>query len=187
MPVSDLLGGGLIPRHQLAERELLLGYLERQRELVFWKLDGLDDALARSVATPTGMTIAGIVRHLENVERGWWRRHFAGLTPADGVQLDWDDDPDCGMPVPAEPLAEVLASYRAEIARCDAVIASAGLDEVAVTRDHTLRWILVHLIEEISRHVGHLDVLAERADGRAGEEPEGAPLPGDDDAAHPTG
>lgn len=173
--MSELLGGGLVPHHQLGERDALLAYLQRQRELVLWKVEGLDDELARTVRTPSGATVAGLVRHLENVERGWWRRHFAG----EDVALDWDGAEDGDdMPVPAESLAAVCASYRAETARCDEVIAGAHLDQVGAMRDHTLRWVLLHLVEETARHLGHLDLLAELADGRVGEEPEGAPPPG---------
>ena len=182
--MSDLLGGGLIPRHQLGERDMLLAYLERQRELVFWKLAGLDDAVARTTATPTGMTAPGIVQHLVGVERSWLRRHFAGQ---EGLSFPWGEDPeDAGMTV-AEgvTLAQLLRDYREEIARCDEVIAAADLDQVGATRDHTLRWILVHLVEEISRHLGHLDVLAAVADGRVGEAPDGAPVPGDDESPPP--
>ncbi|MGZ6826308.1 MAG: mycothiol transferase, partial [Mycobacteriales bacterium] len=78
--MTHLLGGGLAPGHRLGERDLLLAYLARQRELVLWKLDGLDDDAARAVSTPSGLTVHGIVRHLENVERSWWRQHVAGET-----------------------------------------------------------------------------------------------------------
>ena len=178
--MSDLLAGGLIPRHQLGERDMLLAYLERQRELVFWKCEGLDNSLAQSVATPSGMTIAGVVQHLENVERSWWRRHFAGQQ---GLAVDWTDDPDdAGMAVPpGVTLQQLLDRYRTEIGLCDEVIAAHGLDEHGALRDHSLRWVLVHLIEEIGRHLGHLDVLREQADGVVGEEPEGAPPPGVDE------
>ena len=75
---TALLGRGLIPAHQLGERDLLLAYLTRQRELVFWKLEGLDDDKARAVSTPSGLTVHVIVSHLTGVERGWLREHFAG-------------------------------------------------------------------------------------------------------------
>jgi hypothetical protein len=178
--VSELLGGGLMPRHALGERDMLLAYLERQRELVFWKCEGLAEELARTVATPSGMTVSGIVQHLENVERSWWRRHFAGQ---EGLSFDWSDDrDDAGMTVPeGVTLEQLLARYRAEIALCDEVIAAHDLDDRGALRDHTLRWILLHLIEEIGRHLGHLDVLREQADGDVGEEPEGAPPPGVDE------
>ncbi|HUR52005.1 MAG TPA: DinB family protein [Mycobacteriales bacterium] len=177
--MSELLGGGLMPGHQLGERDMLLAYLERQRELVFWKCLGLDDEAARTVSTPSGMTVAGIVQHLENVERSWWRKHFAGQL---GLTFDWTDDPeDAGMTVaPGVSLSDLLSRYRAEIARCDEVIAAHQLDDIGALRDHSLRWILLHLVEEIGRHLGHLDLLCELADGRIGEEPEGAPHPGVD-------
>jgi uncharacterized damage-inducible protein DinB len=171
--VSELLGGGLMPRHQLGERDMLLAYLERQRELVLWKCAGLDDAAARAQVTPSGLSIHGIVAHLTGVERGWIREHFAG-GPEERVR---DDE---FLPQ-HDALADLLAEYRAEIARCDVVIAAHDLDDVSVRRDHSLRWIVVHLIEEISRHLGHLDLLCELADGRTGEEPEGAPPPGVDE------
>lgn len=171
------LAPGLVPPHQGGERTLLLDFLARQRELVFWKLDGLDDDAARAVSTPTGMTIHGIVRHLENVERSWWRRHVAGERD---LSFDWsEEEPDGEMRVPAHlRLVDLLAAYRTEIGLCDAVIADRELDSVSAMRDHTLRWVLLHLIEETGRHLGHLDVLAERVDGRVGEEPDGAPPPG---------
>ena len=177
--MSDLLGGGLNPRHQLGERDMVLAYLERQRELVFWKCAGLSDEAARGPASPTGLTIHGIVRHLENVERSWFRRHFAGQG---GLAFDWtDEDPDGDLHVPAGvTLESLLSAYRVEIGLCDEVIAAHGFDDTSATRSHSLRWILLHLIEEIGRHLGHLDLLCELADGRMGEEPDGAPPPGVD-------
>jgi uncharacterized damage-inducible protein DinB len=165
-----LLLGGLTPPHNGDERTLLLAFLERQRELVCWKLDGLDDLAARREQTPSGLTIPVIVSHLTGVERGWIREHFAG-EPEKRIRDDEFQASDV-------PLAELLAAYRKEIRACDEVIAGHELDDVSVHRDHNLRWILLHLIEEIGRHLGHLDLLAERADGRVGEEPEGAPPPG---------
>ena len=172
--MTELLGGGLIPRHQLAEREMLLAYLARQRELVQWKCAGLEEDAARKQATPSGLTIHGIVRHLAGVERGWLREHFAG-EPEERVRDDEFEPQE-------QTLAQLLAAYREEAARCDGVIAAHDLDDVAARRDHSLRWILLHLIEEIGRHLGHLDLLCELADGRTGEEPDGAPPPGVDES-----
>ena len=171
--MSELLGGGLIPRHGLGERDMLLAYLQRQRELVHWKCAGLDEAAARGQATPTGLTIHGIVRHLAGVERGWLREHFAG-EPKERVRDEEFLPQD-------ESLADLLTAYREESERCDRVVAGAGLDDVSALRDHSLRWILLHLVEETGRHLGHLDLLCEQADGRTGEEPDGAPPPGVDE------
>jgi uncharacterized damage-inducible protein DinB len=170
--VSELLGGGLIPRYQLGEREMLLAYLERQRELVLWKLDGLAEDAARSVATTTGLTIHSIVRHLAGVERGWIREHFAG-GPKERVRSE-------EFAPQQDRLVDLLAAYRTEISLCDEVVERRALDEVSASGDQTLRWILLHLVEEISRHLGHLDLLCELADGRTGEEPDDAPPPGVD-------
>jgi uncharacterized damage-inducible protein DinB len=172
--MTELLGGGLIPRHQRPDRELLLAYLQRQRELVHWKCAGLDEDAARAQSTPTGLTIHAIVAHLAGVERGWIREHFAG-GPRERVR---DDE----FAPPQQTLTELLAGYREECARCDEVIAAHDLDETSAVRDHSLRWILLHLVEEIGRHLGHLDLLCELADGRTGEEPDDAPPPGVDEA-----
>ena len=157
------LGPGLEPPHQLAERELLLAYLQRQRELVLWKCEGLADDAARAVSTPTGLTVHTLVRHLAGVERGWLLEGFAG-EPA--VRVRDEEFVDRG-----ESLADLLAAFREQIRRSDEVIAAHALDEVGVVRDHSLRWMVLHLIEETSRHLGHLDLLCELADGRTGEGP----------------
>jgi hypothetical protein len=68
-------------------------------------------------------------------------------------------------------MAQLLAAYADETALCDAVIAQASLDDMAVRREFSLRWILLHLIEETARHLGQLDLLREDADGTVGEEP----------------
>jgi len=158
------------PAHQGDERTTLLGFLQRQRDLVAWKVRDAGDTALEASATPTGMTAHGVVRHLANVERSWIRDVFAGQQ---GVTFDWtDDDPDAEWKVPAgTPIARVLDDYAAESARCDEVLAAAGLDQLAVKDAFSLRWILLHLIEETGRHLGHLDLLREQADGVTGEEP----------------
>lgn len=171
--MSALLGGSLIPKHQLGERELLLAYLERQRELVQWKCQGLSDEAARKVATPSGLTVHQIVRHLAGVERGWISEHFADQPRERKRDSEFHDD--------GTSLADLLAGFRAETSQSDEIIAAHSLDDVSQNRDHSLRWILLHLIEETSRHLGQLDLLTELADGRTGEEPEGAPPPGVDE------
>ncbi|MCW2528887.1 MAG: DinB family protein [Pseudonocardiales bacterium] len=153
------------------ERTSLMGFLQRQRDLVAWKLRDTDDAVLRSVSTPTGLTLHGLVRHLENVERSWVRDDFAA---EDDVVFDWsDEDPDGDLHVPAKvSMVELLANYAAESARCDAVVMSWPLEQISMRRNSvSLRWILLHLIEETARHLGHIDVLREQADGRVGDHP----------------
>jgi uncharacterized protein DUF664 len=156
------------------ERTELVGFLQRQRDLVIWKCRGADDDVLRSVATPTGLTLHGLVRHLEHVERSWIRDTFLGLKD---LPYAWtDEDPDGELHVPADiTMAQLLADYAAESVLCDEVIAAASLDDVSVHRGFNLRWVLLHLIEETSRHLGHIDLLRENADGMLGEEPKAIP------------
>ncbi len=153
------------------ERTALLGVLQRQRDLVGWKLRGAADEVLGVPATPSGMSLPGVVRHLTNVERSWLREVFAG---EQGLAYDWtEQDPEAEWRVPAgTTMADLLADYAAESRRCDAVVTSAtSLDAVSVQRNMSLRWILLHLIEETARHLGHIDLLREQADGSTGEEP----------------
>jgi hypothetical protein len=154
------------------ERTTLMGVLQRQRDLIAWKVRDIPDVTLRSVSMPSGLTGPGIIRHLENVERSWFRETFAGET---GLTYDWtDEDPNAEFHPPDDvPVSSLLAAYAEEQGRCDAVIMSApSLDQVGVTRDVSLRWIVTHLIEETARHLGQLDLLRELADGEVGEEPE---------------
>lgn len=154
------------------ERTTLLGFLARQRDLVAWKMLGASDEVLRSVSTSSGLTLHGVVRHLENVERWWFRDVFAGI---EGLEYAWTDaDPDGEWHVPVELSMEfLLANYAAESQKCDEFInAAASLDAISAQRDVSLRWILVHLIEETARHLGHIDILRELADATVGEEPE---------------
>ena len=157
--------------HHGDERTTLLGVLQRQRDLVSWKLRDAPDEVLSAVASPTGMGLHGLVRHLTNVERSSVRDVFAG---EQGLSYDWtEQDPDGEWHVPAgTTMAALLAEYAAESLRCDAVVTAAGsLDVVSVQRDMSLRWILLHLIEETARHLGHIDLLREQADGSTGDEP----------------
>ena len=169
--VNGVRGGVTEAAHQGDERTALMGFLQRQRDLVAWKLAGAGDPELRSVSTPSGVTLHGVVRHLENVERSWFRETFAGEK---GLRYDWtDEDPDGEWHVPEDiSMSDLLASYAAEQSRCDAVIAAApSLDAISVDRGFSLRWIVAHLIEETGRHLGHIDLLREQADGTTGEDP----------------
>jgi uncharacterized damage-inducible protein DinB len=157
--------------HHGDERTTLLGVLQRQRDLVGWKLREVPDEVPNEATTPTGMSLPGLVRHLKNVERSWLRDVFAGQH---GLAYDWtEQDPEAEWRVPADTkMADLVAEYAVESRLCDAVVtASVSLDEVSARRDMSLRWILLHLIEETARHLGHIDLLRERADGSTGEEP----------------
>jgi uncharacterized damage-inducible protein DinB len=154
------------------ERESLLEFLQRQRDLVAWKLQDAGDETLRAVGTGSGLTAHGVVRHLTNVERSWFRWVFADQPD---LAFDYtDEDPDLDFKPPADVLmAQLLADYAAEQKRCDEVILAAdSLDDMGVNRQRTLRWILLHMIEETARHLGQLDILREQADGSTGERPD---------------
>ena len=153
------------------ERESLLEFLQQQRDLVAWKVQGGDEAALRAVSTASGLTAQGVVRHLTNCERSWFRWVFADQPDLTFDYTDEDEDGDFRVPDDVS-MAQLVADYAAEQKRCDEVILAAEtLDQKAVHRDRTLRWILLHLIEETARHLGQLDVLREQADGVTGERP----------------
>ena len=96
---------------------------------------------------------------------------FAGQR---GLAYDWtEQDPEAEWRVPAGTrMADLMADHAAESGLCDAVVSAAvSLDAVSAHGDMSLRWILLHLIEETDRHLGHIDLLREQADGSTGEEP----------------
>ena len=164
---NGVRGGVTEPAHLGDERTTLLGFLQRQRDLVAWKLQGADDGDLRRVATPSSLAPHQLVRHLTLVEQGWLRHVVAG-----------EPDPGAGTTraereqvPPGTTMVELLAEYRAESARCDEVVAASDLDRVSAERGVSLRWVLLHLVEETGRHLGHLDLLREQADGAVGEEP----------------
>ncbi len=162
------------PAHVGDERTILLGLLQRQRDLVAWKVSEASDETLASVRMPTGLTLHGIVRHLTNVERSWFREFFAGET---GLDFDSsDENPDGDFRAEGMSMNDLLAAYAAETARCDEVIAATPtLDATATSSDgrytYSLRWVIPHMIKETGRHLGHMDLLREQADGAVGEDP----------------
>ncbi|MGW4942773.1 DinB family protein [Actinoplanes sp. NPDC004185] len=153
------------------ERATLTGFLQRQRETLAMKCAGLTPAQLRERAVaPSGLSLLGLVRHLTQVERSWFRAVVNGedcaplwARPGSGV-VDFDaDDADPG---------ETFAAWRAECARSRSIVDAAGsLDDVGHhgTEPFSLRYVLTHMIEEYARHNGHADLLRERLDGATGE------------------
>ena len=154
-----------------SEREGLLAFLQHQREAVRNATVGLRDDQARSHPTPSALTLGGLVKHLADAERGWSDR-VAGVPPVDATVEDYmasfvlTDD---------ETLAGVLEQYVEASAHTDEVIESVddlgrrvSLPEAPWypdTEGCTVRWILLHLIEETARHAGHADIIREALDG----------------------
>ena len=156
------------------ERTQLLGWLDLQRELVHWKCEGISDADAYRVALPTSplMTVAGLVSHMRWTEHCWFEVLFLGGSSDTNPQF-LDEPEDADMRVEGVPLTQLLTDYRAQCETSNRIIAAHSLDDVGVHPDFesahaTLRWMLLHMLEEVSRHVGHLDIIRELLDGSTG-------------------
>jgi uncharacterized damage-inducible protein DinB len=162
------------------ETATLLGFLDYQRATLAWKVSGLDAAGLRATTAASTMTLGGLLKHLALVEDSWFSRSLHGnerAEPWDAV--DWDADPDwewrTAADDPPEQLIELWqnAVERSRELTSDA-LADGGLDRTARRqwpdgRAPSLRWIVVHMIEEYARHNGHADLLRESIDGATGE------------------
>jgi uncharacterized damage-inducible protein DinB len=154
------------------ETETLAGFLDYHRATLLWKLEGLDDEQLRRAMVASGTSLLGLVKHLAYVERSW----FQGVWAGQEVSFPWTkEDPDADWRIePDETTGDVLALYDGECDRSREIIAAASsLDEAVVhprwKEEVSRRWILVHMIEETARHVGHADILREQLDGAVGE------------------
>jgi uncharacterized damage-inducible protein DinB len=159
------------------ERDTLVGFLRWQRATLELKCSGLNAVdLARRSVEPSTMSLLGLLRHMADVERGWFRELMAGEDIGARFASDEEPDADFDGAVPDDAVvAEAWDAWRAEIAIADRIIAEArDLDVVGKAKDPwrgemSLRWVLVHMIEEYARHNGHADLLRERIDGRIGQ------------------
>ena len=146
----------------------LLEFLDLYRSVAVRKVEGLTTEQATAVATPTGMTLLGLVKHLAWDERIWFGYHFLG-EPVEPMEAD----PSFHVE-PTDTIDSVLAAFEADAARSRQIVAAAPSWDVEVAIAHDsfgvvdLRWIIVHMIEEIARHTGHMDLLREQTDGRTG-------------------
>jgi uncharacterized damage-inducible protein DinB len=153
------------------EREMLTAFLDWQRATVLCKLAGLSDEELRRPHQPSGLTLLGIVKHLAAVEMSWFRFDFAAEDPA--AVSDLQPYESYWTILPDESTADILNLYRREVERSRAIVVAASLDDVARGPDVdipnlTLRWIILHMIEETARHLGHLDLIREAIDGQTG-------------------
>jgi uncharacterized damage-inducible protein DinB len=170
-PGSDPREGG--PRLG-DERTTLNEFLRCQRLTLQLKCDGLNAGqLARRAVEPSTMSLLSLVRHMAEVERGWFRRRFAGHDVPKRYQTETDPDADFTGAV-ADPavVAGAWTAWREEIAFAerftrDHDLGFAGRDSEG--EPVSLRELLVHMIEEYARHNGHADLLRERIDGRVGQ------------------
>ncbi len=154
------------------ERASLEAWLDYHRDTLRMKCAGLSgEQLAQRSCEPSSLSLLGLVRHMSEVERSWFRRRFAGQT----VDLLYcsDEDPDGDFDNVDPAMAETdLATLDTEVDLAREVCAGHALEETFQTgRGNTLdlRWIYVHMIEEYARHNGHADLLRERIDGVTGD------------------
>ncbi|MFG2094523.1 DinB family protein [Streptomyces sp. NPDC048612] len=153
------------------EREMLQGWLDFHRDTLLAKCTGLTgDQLVQASSAPSDLTLLGLVRHMTEVERAWFRQRFLGEPVGDLYFSEARPDADFEDLDPSAAEAQ-FAAFRAETEACDKAVADRGLDETFTgpRGARSLRWIYVHMIEEYARHNGHADLLRERIDGVTGD------------------
>ena len=168
------------PPQTADETTTLLAFLDYQRATLAWKCSGVDSAGLRTRIAASSMTLGGLLKHMALVEDVWFSRWLHGRDrrpPFDAV--DWNAEPDWEWDSAAEDTPEQLvalwkdAVVQSRVLTADA-LADGGLDRQTVRawpdgRSPSLRWIVVHMIEEYARHNAHADLLREAVDGETGE------------------
>jgi uncharacterized damage-inducible protein DinB len=158
------------------QKAVLHRYLQRAREALLWKLDGLSEYDVRRPLTPTGTNLLGLVKHVASVELGYFGETFG--RPSD-ESLPWFDEgaeTNADMwATPDESRDDIVSLYRRVWAHSDAAIETLPLDAVGRVpwwpeerAEVTLHTILVHMIAETDRHAGHADIVRELIDGAVG-------------------
>ena len=155
------------------EGPMVVSILNKQREVMLWKLDGLSDEELRRPMTPSGTNLLGLVKHLAAVEYGWFCTTFGRATE----QLPFDDDDeDADLRVNNDESTEdILAFYRRACDAADLAMSEIGLDGEGTAwfgDTVSMRWVILHMIEETARHAGHADILREMLDGTTGYRPQ---------------
>jgi hypothetical protein len=159
------------------EKECLRTALDRHRDALLWKLEGCDDEQLRRPMTPSGTNLLGLVKHLAGAEIGWFCLTFgretglAGPLPFDPAVEDASDL----RAQPHESTQDILDFYAHARAAADRTIDELDLDDLGTAfawfdgATVSLRWVLVHMLEEAARHAGHMDIVRELVDGATGD------------------
>ncbi|MET0727668.1 MAG: DinB family protein [Acidimicrobiales bacterium] len=156
------------------ERASYEAWLDWHRITLLMKCEGLDDAGRRARPVSTSLlSLHGLVRHMAEVERSWFRKVISGEDLVGGIY--WDDHhPEGDFEVPdGDAFEDDVAVWVGEIAQARTIAAAHGLDDTGI-RPRTgqavdLRWVYLHMIEEYARHNGHADLLRELVDGAVGD------------------
>ena len=159
------------------EVETLLGFLDYQRATLAWKCRGLTDEQLRSPLAPTTMTLAGMLKHLARVEDYWFSEVVAeGMKPEPWAGMEWAAEWRNAHADRGEDLRRLWSERVDRSRRIVAAQLDRGDDALATTHSAwggqghpSLRWVLVHMIEEYARHNGHADLLRQSIDGETGE------------------
>jgi uncharacterized damage-inducible protein DinB len=157
------------------ERTMLDGWLDYHRDTLLHKCAGLTAEQLRTASVePSGLSLLGLVLHMADVERSWFRQRAARQDLPDLFDYDNDNDADFHAAAVADAEA-AFATFRAEVDAARAAVEGRSLDETFEltrsdgTRTFSLRWVYVHMIEEYARHNGHADLIRERIDGVTGD------------------
>ncbi|MDX6330118.1 MAG: hypothetical protein QOI83_2501 [Streptomycetaceae bacterium] len=153
------------------ERAMLDTWLDFHRSTLALKCEGLNDEQLREASVPPSeLTLLGLVRHMAEVERSWFRNRLAAEGAKPLYYTDEDEDGDFHN-IGLADTAEAFATWQAEIEHARGLVQGRSLDDLGQLRDASvsLRWIYVHMIEEYARHNGHADLLRERIDGATGD------------------
>jgi uncharacterized damage-inducible protein DinB len=163
------------PALQAGEREMLAGWLDHHRAILLWKCEGLSAGQLRQRAVPPStLSLLGLLRHMAQVERGWFREVFLGEDLPDLYDFSADPDADFNAVDSADP-EEAFRAFEQECAAAREIVTQAAdLDVLSKKPSErtgqlfSLRWIVTHMIEEYARHNGHADLLRECIDGVTG-------------------
>jgi uncharacterized damage-inducible protein DinB len=161
-----------IPAPDGDERTQLAAWLDVQRALVHFKCEGVSDVNARRTLLPSSprMSMASLVSHLRWVEHRWFEY---GLLGEPDRSPSTDQEPRAEWMVDDVPIADLLEAYERQCARSREIVTVVDLNTMSKRpgmgdQPVSARWILLHMIEETARHVGHLDAMRELADGVTG-------------------
>lgn len=153
-----------------SERQVLEAFLDFHRQVLVSKVDGISENEARRRRVPSKTTLAGLIKHMIGVERGWFQEVLGGRNPQDigpnvgGGEESWDLAEN-------ETVSSLIKEYEQTCEQSRQTAARFALDDAVPEPDMgqvSLRWIYVHMIEESARHVGHADILREQTDGASG-------------------
>ncbi len=151
-----------------SEKELLCAYLDYNRATLLHKISGLSEEDLRRKVPPNGNSLLGLVKHVAYVERWWFQEVFSALT----VAFPWTEaDPDADFRVEEnDTSADIIALFLSEVEKSRQITQELSLEDMSKRPDtnFSLRWVMLHMLEEFARHNGQADIMRELIDGAVG-------------------